>query len=82
MLLTAPSTGIAMCQVSESIDEPLMSSFVYERTFSRPKSMSALPPKADVVGGSVPLSGLGGKIIGPATEDIGNQDRPSEQRSR
>ena len=48
MQWTAPATGIAMCQVSESIDEPLMSPFGYKRTSRGPKSTSALPPEADI----------------------------------
>ena len=49
MQWTAPATGIAMCQVSESIDEPLMSPFGYKQTSSRPNLMSASPLNPDIL---------------------------------
>ncbi len=42
------STGVAMCQISASSDEPLMSPCGYKQTSSRPKLRSALPPASDI----------------------------------
>ncbi len=52
MQRTVPSTGIAMCHNFVAVEERLESVPGYERTSSRPKSMSALPPKADETEGS------------------------------
>jgi hypothetical protein len=46
---TAPTTGNAMCQNAVDVAEPFESAYGYERTSSRPKSMSALPPGADIL---------------------------------
>jgi len=51
--------------------EPRESAYGYKRTFSRPKFMSALPPKADV-------DGLGRRcvaIFGPVTLRIIEQSK-------
>ncbi len=43
------STSIAMCQIRVAVEERLESACGYKRTSSRPKSTSALPPKADIL---------------------------------
>ncbi len=48
MLWTAPATGVAMCQNAVDVAEQLESAYGYKQTFSRPKSTSAVPPKADI----------------------------------
>jgi hypothetical protein len=49
MQWTAPATGIAMYQIAVAVEERLMSAYGYKQTSSRPKSTSALPPKADIL---------------------------------
>ncbi len=48
MRRTAPTTGIAVCPISTALEERGESAYGYKQTYSRPKSTSALPPKADV----------------------------------
>jgi hypothetical protein len=49
MQWTAPTAGIAMCQNAVEVAERLESAYGYERTFSRPKLKSALPPASDIL---------------------------------
>ena len=49
MLWTGPATGIEMCQSAVAVAARLESAYGYKQTSSRPKSTSALPPKADVL---------------------------------
>jgi hypothetical protein len=44
----APTTGIAMCPISTALEERGESAYGYKQTSGRPKSKSALPPKADI----------------------------------
>ena len=48
MRWTAPTTGIAMCPIPTALEERRESAVGYKQTFSRPKSTSAVPPKADI----------------------------------
>jgi len=48
MLWTGPTTGIAICQISTVLEVRRESAYGYKQTSSRPKSTSALPPKADI----------------------------------
>ncbi len=49
MLWTGPTTGIAICQISTVLEVRRESAYGYKQTSSRPKSTSALPPKADIL---------------------------------
>jgi hypothetical protein len=49
ILWTARATGIMMCQIVAWFDAMLMSESGYKPTSNRPKSTSALPPKADIL---------------------------------
>ncbi len=48
MQWTAPTTGIAMYENAVAIADRRESAYGYKETSSGPKSMSALPPRADV----------------------------------
>ncbi len=48
MLSTASATGIAMCHIAVALEQQRESAYGYKQTSSRPKSTSALPPKADI----------------------------------
>ncbi len=43
-----PHPQVSKCPNAASIDRPGTSAYGYKQTFSGPKSMSALPPKADI----------------------------------
>ncbi len=48
VLWTVRATGIVRCQIVAWFDAMLMSESGYKQTSSHPKSMSALPPRADI----------------------------------
>jgi hypothetical protein len=48
MQWTAPTIGIAMCHIAVALEQQRESAYGYERTFSRPKSTSAVPPTTDI----------------------------------